>query len=260
MSTITSGTGLVVHPRMRLRRIEVKRDAGRRRLRRVAMALGVVVGVLGAVTLVRSPLLDVDEVRAVGGEHTTTSEVLAAAGIDRGDTMLTLDTGAAERRVEALPWVADATVSRRWPGVVAVRVRERTATAAVRITDTRWAEVDASGRVLALGEAAPDGMPAVTGVEGRIAEGEPLPSVAADALTVLEAATEAMPGAVVEVDTDLEVTVGFGTVVRFGSVDDLDDKIAALTTVLARVELDCLATLDLRAPGSPALTRYAGCS
>jgi cell division protein FtsQ len=260
MSTITSGTGLVVHPRMRLRRIEVKRDAGRRRLKRVAAALGVVVGVLAAVTLVRSPLLDVDELRAAGGEHTTPAEVLAAAGIHRGDTMLTLDTGAAERRIEALPWVADATVSRRWPGVVAVKVRERTATAAVRITDTRWAEIDDSGRVLALADAAPEGMPAVKGVEGRIAEGEKLPPVAADALAVLEVVTEAAPGAVVEVGTDLDVTLAFGTVVRFGSVDDLDDKVAALTTVLARVELDCLASLDLRAPGSPALTRYAGCS
>lgn len=260
MSTITSGTGIVVHPRMRLRRIEVKRDAGRRRLKRVATALGVVVAGLAVVTLARSPLLDVDELRATGGEHTTASEVLAAAGIDRGDTMLTLDTGAAERRIEALPWVADATVGRRWPGVVEVEVRERTATAGVRITDTQWAEVDESGRVLALEDAAPEGMPAVKGVEGRIAEGEPLPSVAADALTVLEAATEAVPGAVVEVDVDLDVTLAYGTVVRFGSVDDLDDKIAALTTVLDRVELDCLATLDLRAPGSPALTRYAGCS
>lgn len=260
MSTITSGTGLVVHPRMRLRRIEVERDAGRRRLRRVATALGIVVAVLAAVTLVRSPLLDVDELRAVGGKHTTTSEVLAAAGIDRGDTMLTIDTGAAERRIEALPWVADATVSRRWPGMVAVKVRERTATAAVRITDTRWAEVDGSGRVLAVGDAAPEGMPAVTGVEGRIAEGDDLPSVAADALRVLDAATEAVPGAVLEVDTDLDVTLGYGAVVRFGSVDDLDDKVAALTTVLERAQLDCLATLDLRAPGSPALTRYAGCS
>ena len=83
MSTITSGTGIVVHPRMRLRRIEVKRDAGRRRLKRVAMALGVVVAGLAVVTLARSPLLDVDELRATGGEHTTASEVLAAAGIDR---------------------------------------------------------------------------------------------------------------------------------------------------------------------------------
>jgi hypothetical protein len=62
------------------------------------------------------------------------------------------------------------------------------------------------------------------------------------------------------VDVELDVTLAYGTVARFGSTADLDDKIAALTTVLDRVELDCLATVDLRAPGSPALTRYAGCS
>jgi cell division protein FtsQ len=259
VSTLTSGTGLV-HPRMRLRQIEVQRNATRRRLTRVAVGLAVVVAVLGAVTLVRSPLLDVDRVRASGTGRTTAEEVLAAAGIRRGDTMLTLDTGAAERRVEALPWVADARVSRSWPGGVSVRVRERTATAAVRITDTQWAEVDASGRVLTLGDEPPEGMPAVRGVEGRIAEGKSLPSVAKDALTVLDAVTDAMPGGVVAVDTRLDVTLGYGTTVRFGSVDSLDDKVAALETVLARVDLACLAVVDLAAPGSPALTRYAGCS
>jgi cell division protein FtsQ len=245
---------------MRLRRIEVRRDASRRRLKRVAMLLGVVVAVLAVATLLRSPLLDVDHVRAAAGEHTTSAMVLSAAGIDRGGEMVAVDAGAAERRIEALPWVDDATVTRRWPGTVDIRFTEREATAAVRVTDTRWAEVDDTGRVLAVRDAAPDGMPAVRGVEGRVAEGEPLPSVAADALLVLDAATAALPGGVAEVDTALDVTLGFGTTVRFGTTDDLEEKVAALETVLARVDLSCLAIVDLRAPGSPALTRYAGCS
>jgi cell division protein FtsQ len=260
VSTITTGPGLVVHPRMRLRRIEVRRNATRRRLKRITVLLGVVVAVLAGATLVRSPLLDVDHVRTAGGEHTPTAVVLAAAGIDRGGEMVAIDTGAAEQRIEALPWVDEATVTRRWPGTVDIRFTERTATAAVRITDTRWAEVDDTGRVLAVRDAAPAGMPAVRGVEGRIAEGEPLPDVAADALSVLNAATEAMPGGVAEVDTALDVTFGYGTTVRFGTASELDEKVAALETVLGRVDLSCLAVVDLRAPGSPALTRYSGCS
>jgi cell division protein FtsQ len=259
VSTVTS-PGLAVHPRMRLRRIEVRRHASRRRLRRVAAVLGVVVGVLAVATLVRSPLLDVDHVRTSGGEHTTTAMVLAAAGIARGEGMVGVDTGAAERRIEALPWVDEATVTRRWPGTVDIRVTERTATAAVRITDTRWAEVDDTGRVLAVRDAAPQGMPAVRGVEGRIAEGEPLPPAAADALRVLDATATAFPGAVAEVGTDLDVTLGYGTTARFGTTDHLDEKVSALETVLVRVDLSCLALVDLRAPGSPALTRYSGCS
>lgn len=261
MSTITTtGPGLVVHPRMRLRRIEVRRDAGRRRLRRVAVLLAVVVAVLAVATVIRSPLLDVDHVEATGGQETSSEEVLAAAGIRRGESLVGLDAGAAERRIEALPWVASATVTRRWPGGVEVSIRERKATAAVRITDTGWAKIDEDGRVLSVADAAPAGMPAVRGVEGRIAEGERLPSAATDALRVLDAAEAALPGGVTEVDTSLDVTLGYGTTVRFGTTGELDAKVAALQTVLARVDLGCLAMIDLRAPGSPALTRYGGCS
>jgi cell division protein FtsQ len=260
VSTITTGSGLTVHPRMRLRRIEVRRDAGRRRLKRVAALLGVVVAVLALATVIRSPLLDVDHVRAAGGEHTSAAAIRATAGIGRGQEMVGVDTGAAERRIEALPWVDEATVTRRWPGTVEVRVTERTATAAVRVTDTRWAQVDETGRVLAVREAPAAGMPAVRGVAGRIVEGEPLPRGADEALRVLDAVTGVLPEAVTEVGTDLDVTLGYGTTVRFGSIDELDEKVAALDLVFDRVDLSCLAVIDLRAPDSPALTRYAGCS
>lgn len=260
MSTITTGPVLAVHPRMRLRRIEVRRDAGRRRLRRVAALLSVAVAVLAVATLVRSPLLDVDHVRTTAGEHTTAAAILDAAGIDRRQEMLSVDAGAAERRIEALPWVKSATVTRRWPGTVDVRVTERTATAAVRIADTRWAEVDDTGRVLAVRDAPPAGMPAVRGVAGRIEEGKQLPSVAADALAVIDATTAALPDGITEVDTDLDVTLAYGTMVRFGTRAELDEKVAALELVLAQVDLSCLAIVDLRAPDSPALTRYSGCS
>ena len=77
---------------------------------------------------------------------------------------------------------------------------------------------------------------------------------------MLDAAEAAFPDGVTEVDTSLDVTLAYGTTVRFGTTGELDAKVAALETVLARVDLGCLAMIDLRAPGSPALTRYGGCS
>jgi hypothetical protein len=65
---------------------------------------------------------------------------------------------------------------------------------------------------------------------------------------------------VAAVNPDLDVTLGYGGVVRFGSTDDLDDKVVAVETVLTRVDLACMALLDVRAPGAPALTRHQGCS
>jgi len=245
---------------MRSRRIEVRRDAARRRLRRALAALSVVTVLVAVAAAVRSPLLDVDHVRATAGEHTSARAIVAAAGVGHGDRMVGLDAGAVERRVESLPWVADARVERGWPGTVRIAIEERTAAAAVAVGDTRWAEIDRSGRVVAFVDAAPDGLPRLSGVGGRIAEGEPLPVEAGEALALVDALAEALPGGVAQVSTDLEATLSYGGVVRFGSVDDLDAKVTALETVLARVDLSCVASLDVSAPRSPALTRHEGCS
>jgi cell division protein FtsQ len=260
--TVTTGShaAVAVHPRIRSRRIEVLRDAGRRRLRRAVVVVGVACVLLAAAAVVRSPLLDVDEVATTGGDHTTAEQVRLAAGIGRGTPMVGLDTRAAERRVEALPWVADATVTRTWPGGVHVTIDERTAVATVPAGESRWAVVDAEGRVLDVTDVAPPGLPTLSGVAGGLGEGRSLPDASDDALTVLSALVEALPGGVAGVSTELDVTLGYGGVVRFGSTAELDDKVVALETVLARVQLDCLAMLDLRAPGSPALTRHEGCS
>jgi cell division protein FtsQ len=260
--TVTTGphAAVVVHPRIRSRRNEVLRDAGRRRLRRAVVVAGLACALLAAAAVVRSPLLDVDEIATTGGDHTSAAQVRLAAGIGRGTPMVGLDTDAAEARVEALPWVAAATVTRSWPGTLHVTIDERAPVAAVPVGDARWAQVDADGRVLEVVAAEPAGLPALTAIDGALTAGDTLPRGAGDALTVLSTLVEAMPGGIVGVSTDLDVTLGYGGVVRFGSTAGLDDKVVALETVLARVQLDCLAVVDLRAPGSPALTRHEGCS
>ena len=42
---------------------------------------------------------------------------------------------------------------------------------------------------------------------------------------------------------------------RFGDGTDLDGKLQALETMLARVDLRCIDTIDVRVPSAPALTR-----
>ncbi|HKE72283.1 MAG TPA: FtsQ-type POTRA domain-containing protein [Acidimicrobiales bacterium] len=266
---------VVVDPRMRSRRIGVRREAGRKRLQRLTYVLaGVAVVVLGLAAL-RSPLLDVDRVTVTGARHTGPGEVRRAAGVERGDPLIGVDAGAAARRIEALPWVARAQVSRAWPSTVTVRVTERTPVAQVRINAGRVAVVDAGGRVLAFRAVAPPppagarpgaGPPAagspviLTGVHGRLAEGGRLPADARAALRVAVAARDRLPGVLASVDAGLDATLAEGGVVRFGSAKRLEEKLTALKTVLDQVDTGCLATLDVRVPGSTALTRHQGCS
>jgi cell division protein FtsQ len=251
---------IVVDPRMRSRRMEVQRGAGRRRLRRVLIVAGTVGVLLAAYGITRSPLLDVDHVRVRGGDHTDEAAIARASGVGRGEPMVGLDLGAAARRVQSLPWVAEAQVERRWPGTVSIAVTERRPVAVAPLLGDRAALLDAAGRVLAVGTTPPPGLITVTGVRGRPVEGETVDRDARDALVVVEALGQRLPGVVTEVSIDLDATLAQGGHVTFGTTDDLDDKIVAVETVLADVDVSCLGVLDVRVAGSPVLTRNEGCS
>ena len=112
-------------PRLRQRRIEVRRQEGRRRLRRLLIALGVLAMLTLLWALTYSSLVDVDHVVVSGAAHTTEADVRAAAAIGQGQPMAYLDTRAAAHRIEALPWVASASVRRDLPGTVRIDVVER---------------------------------------------------------------------------------------------------------------------------------------
>jgi hypothetical protein len=252
---------VVVDPRMRSRRIAVRRDQGKRRLKRLAVALGVVVVVVAAAVATQTSLLDVDRIRIDGVGHTAATDVRRVARISPGDTMVGVDAGGAAARVEALPWVEEATVARRWPGTVEIHVTEREPVATVEVAEDWVALVDADGRVLEVTRRPPAGLPEVTGVSSRrIAEGDELGRATRDGLAILRALRERLPGVVASVSPALDASLASGGEIRFGSADDLDDKIVAIETILADVDTDCLELLDVRVPGSPALTRHQRCS
>jgi cell division protein FtsQ len=252
---------VVVDPRMRSRRIAVRRDQGKRRRKRFTVALGVVAVVVAAAVAAQTSLLDVDRVRIDGVGHTSAADVRRVAGIGPGDTMVGVDAGEAAARVEDLPWVERATVVRRWPGTVEIHVTEREPLAVIEVAEGRVALVDDDGRVLEVTRQPPAGLPVVTGLSSRrIAEGDELGRTTRDALAILHAVRERLPGVVASVSSDLDAALAAGGEIRFGSTAHLDDKIVAVETVLADVDTDCLELLDVRVPGSPALTRHQRCS
>jgi cell division protein FtsQ len=269
---------LVVDPRMRSRRIRVRRSAGRRRLKRVTLVLAGVAIFLAASAATQTSLLDVDRVLVTGVDGTRAEAVRSAAAVAPDQPLVSLDTGAVAGRVEALPWVESAQVSRSWPATVRVRVTAREVVAAVQVDDAKVALVDAEGYVVvieqgAVGQGAvetPDGGDdagggaagalVLTGIEGPVAEGRRLDGDARDALTLAVAVNERMPDMVASVSTDLDAELVAGGVMRFGSTEDLDEKLTAVKTVLSDVDTACMAVLDVRVPGSPALTRNQGCS
>ena len=166
---------VVVDPRMRSRRIHVRRSAGRRRLRRVWLALAVVAVIVLALATTRTSLLDVDRVLVTGVDGARAEAVRSAAEVAPDQPLVSLDTGAVADRVEDLPWVASAQVSRSWPATVRVRVTEREVVAAVQVTEQHVALVDADGYVVSIEEGAVEptdgGDYAEAGGDGGVAAG-----------------------------------------------------------------------------------------
>jgi cell division protein FtsQ len=252
-------------PRILARRIAVRRDEGRKRLRRLVWFLGAVVVVAAAAGATRTRLLDVDRVEISGTARVPGSVIRGAAaegGATLGAALVDLDTAGVERAIEALPGVADARVSRHWPGTIEVTVIERVPVAAVAAGD-RTAVVAADGVVTAVIPSLPATIPTL-----EVAEVDAQPGAVVDEpdlLAVAAALPEAAAARVAAVAPGPEpgevlLALRDGGVVRLGPAADLGDKLVAVVTVLEQVDLTCLATLDVRVPSAPAVTRDPGCA
>jgi cell division protein FtsQ len=170
-----------IDPRIRDRRIEVIRAAGRRRLR-VTLVIASTIVVMGLAYLtVRSPLLDVDHVHVTGAQRESVTDIERAARVHKGDPLLFVNTGAIAKRIERLPWVERASVRRDFPGTIDIAVTEFTPTAFVRVSPTQVALIGATGRVIALAPSAPPGSVEVLGAKVKPAVDSLLsPPAAAD--------------------------------------------------------------------------------
>ena len=66
----------------------------------------------------------VERVLADGRNETTSSQILSAVGVQLGEPIFSVDLEAARARLLALPWVATATIERRLPDTLYVRIAE----------------------------------------------------------------------------------------------------------------------------------------
>ena len=69
--------------------------------------------------------LSVVDVLVEGRNETQPAALTAALGVRRGEPILAVDIAAMKARLERLPWVRTASVERRWPQLIYVRIAER---------------------------------------------------------------------------------------------------------------------------------------
>lgn len=86
-------------------------------------------------------------VHVIGRERTQPQEILEAVALKQGEPILDFDPHAARGRLEALPWVREATVERRLPDLIYVTLSERRAMALWQL-DGKLSVVDQEGQVI----------------------------------------------------------------------------------------------------------------
>lgn len=241
-----------IDPRIRERRIEVIREAGRKRLR-ITLVVASAIVVVGLVFLaVHSPLLNVDHVRVAGARHESVSDIEAAARVHLGDPLLFVDTGAIARRIERLPWVDRARVRRDFPGTVRITVTEYVPTAYVRAPGGRAMLVASTGRVIAASKTIPEGGAVeIRGERAVPAVGSTIsPPGAANLVHALPARLAADVSAV-DVGNVFALELRSGGQVRLGTLGNLGAKGAAALAVLDHLDGAGFTYIDVSAPSAP---------
>jgi cell division protein FtsQ len=246
-------TPSLVDPRLQARRVEVARGQGRRRLRWVVLGVLVVVLIVGAFALVRSPALDVDRIEVRGAARTEQAEAREASGIALGSALVSLDAPAAERRLEAIPWVERATVSRSWPGTVRIALVERTPVAVVG-TGAQAVQVDRDGRALAPASGAD--LPVVAGDPVAPGEhGSPTQRWVVATVAGLPADLRREVAAAAATPSGIRLTLRDGIDVRWGDASQPTAKADAVQVLLEQADRSTIATIDVTVPRAATVTR-----
>lgn len=262
-----------VDPRFKRRWAEARRAEGRRRLKVLLGAMGVLCLVGAGIGALHSPLFALRHVVVRGNAHTPRAEILSAAALRPGTTLM-IGTGGerAARAVDALPWVKDVSFARRWPWSLVVTVQERSPAALVKAGNQLFDVVDETGRVLETVHArsAPAFvLPLVSGAASA-APGRDVSPVAPTTqgeLDALLSAAAVTPATLAERRLELSYSAADGLEARIpgtpatvvlGRASNLSYKLAVLGELAKRVQLSGYSLVDLTVPGSPALTPSGG--
>jgi cell division septal protein FtsQ len=222
------------------------------------LGVAVIVVVGGALWALASlPAFCLHALTVTGTSHVERGEVLARAALDPHANIWLLDTSAAERRIEGIPYVLAAHVHRRPPGDVWIDVTERRPTACVRDSAGHELLVDVALRVLE--EICTPGYALTYDVRARLDAGagafldDPeLRALQADA-AALAADGDRYSAFSHDAFGQLQATMQSGIQVRFGDDDDLERKQRLIGPILAELGPRALdvRTLDVRAPATP---------
>jgi cell division protein FtsQ len=161
-----------IDPRVRARRIAVRRAKGRKRLIWVAIGAAILLVLVGAVAVLASSLFDVQTVEVQGAVYTDPQQLSAIVDGLKGDAILLVDTRSVERQLEKIAWVESVRVSTHFPHQVFIDIRERKPIATFSGSDGKFRVIDRDGRVLDVVSGIPIDYMLITGANPDVERGQ----------------------------------------------------------------------------------------
>jgi cell division protein FtsQ len=190
--------------------------------------------------LLGNRVLVVRSVTVTGTHLLSPGQVIAAADVTAGTPLLRVDAGAVTRRVEAIPQVASATVTKDWPDRLVIAVTERVPVMAVRMAGGGYDLVDETGVIVRWAKVQPAALPLLqTPLPGAALRGSAEVTAAADVLAELSpsladqvTAVQATP--VAQGTEQVTLDLRDGKTVQWGSPGDAAQKNRELAILLPR--------------------------
>ncbi|HXX67631.1 MAG TPA: FtsQ-type POTRA domain-containing protein [Polyangiaceae bacterium] len=105
-------------------------------------AASVAVGLAARRCVLKSARFAITSIEVVGSERRPSTAIVAESGLVSGTNIFAADLDAARARILQDPWIVDATLVRRLPGMVAIRITERRPAALVALDETYLATDD----------------------------------------------------------------------------------------------------------------------
>lgn len=221
----------------------------RQRLRRLRpflyAGLAVVLVATGIWLVLFSSVLTVRAVSVSGTTTLSEQRIEQVARAPLGRQLARVDLAAIQARVEALPAVRSASVSRSWPHTIHVEVTERTPLAVVNRGSGLQA-VDADGVLFGRYKSQPPNLPLVRTDPGVRAE------ALAEAARVVRSLRDDIAAQVRYVDVKsidkIELSLGDGRKVLWGSAEQSSAKAEVLAVLLQQKKVR---EIDVSVPGRP---------
>ena len=242
--------------RFRLRRIAVRRQEGRRRLRWFTI-VGLVVGAgVIILLLLTSPILSVRTVDVEGVVYADPDLVASVVDSVQGEPILTVDLDAAEKKLLAISWVRLARVSMHLPARVTIEIVERSPIAFFRSVDGFNRVIDRDGRVLDVIEGDPTDYTPMIGTGPNISAGQTVEQPFLGAAQLINALPADLQARLLTVTVSPEGEVSLALTndveVLFGRPDDFQVKLVGVVNEIKRQGSNRYAVIDVSS-GQPSV-------